>query len=263
MSEQAVRPISAGWMGEVREFLRGTLVIAKKDCLIYYLKPPVLIFGVLFPVAFFLAFGIGRELTSAALVVGMLALVLFFTASSVGPLITPWERRSGTYERLLSAPVGVPQLVFGDALAGAGFGLGLSLVAVVVALVATEARLASPLTLVLALVASAFCFSALGVLLAARPSDNPSQIMMLSQLVRLPLIFVSGIFLPLGDMPDWLRAVAYVSPLTYSTDLIRASWGVSAHFPLALDVAVVLVFGLVFLLLARKLHVRVLAKGRL
>ena len=261
MSEEAARHAGTDPMAEAREFVRATLVIAKKDCLIYYLKPPVLIFGVLFPVAFFLAFGIGRDLTPAALVVGMLALVLFFTASSVGPLITPWERRAGTYERLLSAPVGVPQLVFGDALAGSGFGTALSLVAVVIALVGTEATLASPATLAVALVASAFCFSSLGVLLAARPSDNPSQIMMLSQLVRLPLIFVSGVFLPLEEMPGWLLPVAYVSPLTYSVDLIRFSWGARAHFPVAVDVAVVLLFGAVFLVLARTLHTRVLARG--
>jgi len=261
MSEQTVQPTQTDWMVEAREFVRGTLVIAKKDCLIYYLKPPVLIFGVLFPVAFFLAFGIGRDLTPGALVVGMLALVLFFTASSVGPLITPWERRSGTYERLLSAPVGVPQLVFGDALAGSGFGLALSLVAVVIALVGTEARLASPVTLLVALVVSAFCFSALGVLLAARPSDNPSQIMMLSQLVRLPLIFISGIFLPLREMPGWLRPAAYVSPLTYSTDLIRFSFGTQPYFPLVVDVVVVLAFGVGFLLLARRLHLRLLSRG--
>ena len=39
-----------------RHRLHGTLVIVKKNVMLYYLRPPVLIFGVLFPVFFFLAF---------------------------------------------------------------------------------------------------------------------------------------------------------------------------------------------------------------
>jgi ABC-2 type transport system permease protein len=38
---------------------------------------------------------------------------VFFVASSVGPLITPWEKRAGTYERLLSFPVTVNTLILG------------------------------------------------------------------------------------------------------------------------------------------------------
>lgn len=248
---------------EVREFVRGVLVVAKKDALIYYLQPPVLIFGVLFPVAFLLAFGMGRELSVGALAVGTSALVLFFTASSVGPLITPWERRAGTYERLLSAPVGLGQVVLGDTVAGAGFGVMLTSVAAVLLLVVTGARVSRPWTLAAAVAASGFCFSALGVLFSARPTNNPSQVMMLSQLVRLPLIFISGVFVPLERMPGWVRPAAYLSPLTYSTDLLRASWGEGACFAGAVDLVVVCGFGVGFLVLAWRLHRRVLARGRL
>ena len=62
-------------------------------------------------------------------------------------------------------------------------------------------------------------------------------------------------------MPVWLRPLAYVSPLTYSTDLIRSSFGERAYFPLVVDGLVVVAFGAAFLLLARKLHARLLARG--
>jgi len=61
---------------------------------IYYLKPPVLIFGVTFPLFFFLAFAVGRPVAMYAMVPGLLAMALFFTASAVGPLVTPWERQA-------------------------------------------------------------------------------------------------------------------------------------------------------------------------
>jgi ABC-2 type transport system permease protein len=43
---------------------------------------------------------------------------VLFIASSVGPLITPWEKRAGTYERLLSFPVTINTLILGDVVAG-------------------------------------------------------------------------------------------------------------------------------------------------
>ena len=47
----------------------------------------------------------------------------------------------------------------------------------------------------------ALAFAALGVLLAARSTDTHSEVMMLSNLVRLPLIFVSGVLVPIDRMP--------------------------------------------------------------
>ncbi len=82
-----------------RRQFHGTLVIVKKNAMLYYLRPPVLIFGVLFPVFFFLAFKMGRPIPPDQIVPGMVAMALWFTASSVGPLVTPWERRARTYER--------------------------------------------------------------------------------------------------------------------------------------------------------------------
>jgi ABC-2 type transport system permease protein len=47
--------------------LRKCWAIAKKDIRIYYLKGPVLIFGILFPTFLFLAFVIGRNVPPANL----------------------------------------------------------------------------------------------------------------------------------------------------------------------------------------------------
>jgi len=85
--------------------LRSSLVIAEKDARIYYIKPPVIIFGILFPLFFFLAFALGKKVSPLILVPGLVAMTLFFTSSSVGPLVIPWERTARTYERLLTTPV--------------------------------------------------------------------------------------------------------------------------------------------------------------
>ncbi len=113
---------------EIPLFLRGIVVITEKNMRLYYTKPPVLMFGLLFPLFMFLAFFVGRHLDLATFFPAFLGMMLFFTASSVGPLITPWEKRDKTYERLLSYPVTQDSIILGDVAAGAIFGMGISLV---------------------------------------------------------------------------------------------------------------------------------------
>ena len=71
--------------------LRGIFVIAQKDMRLYYTIPPVLMFGLLFPLFMFFAFFVGRHLDLVTFFPAFLAMMLFFTASSLGPLITPWD----------------------------------------------------------------------------------------------------------------------------------------------------------------------------
>ena len=239
-----------------RRELHGVYVIAKKDAMIYYLKPPVFIFGVLLPIFFFLAFVLGRDVAPEMIVPGMAAMALFFTASAVGPLVTPWERRAKTYERLISSPVSSLSIILGDVLAGACFGAVLSLIPLVLGAGLTAATLARPALLLPGIVLSALCFAALGAVLAAPPTDSPSQVMMLSNLIRLPLIFVSGVFLPLAEMPAWSRALVPLSPLSYCTDLVRTAFGATNYFPLFLDVLMLGAFAATFVLVALLFHRR-------
>ena len=55
--------------------------------------------------------------------------------------------------------------------------------------------------------------------------------MMLSSLVRLPLIFISGVFVPHANMPASGQWLSPLSPLSYSADLVRVGFGGAAHFP--------------------------------
>src|SRR5512137_3025249 len=111
---------------DLNVFFRSILVITEKNMRIYYFKGPVVIFGLLFPLIMFLTFFIGRNLDITLYFPGFLGMMLFFTASSVGPLITPWEKREKTYERLISLPVILESIIIGDLLAGAIFGIAIT-----------------------------------------------------------------------------------------------------------------------------------------
>jgi len=244
-----------------RRQAHGALVIVKKNALLYYLKPPVLIFGVLFPVFFFLAFKMGRPIPARDIVPGMVAMALWFTASAVGPLVTPWERRARTYERLISTPVSLHAILAGDVVSGLIFGACLSVVPVGLGLALTDAGIARPHELLAGLVLGALAFAALGVLLAAPPASTPSNIMLLSNLVRLPLLFLSGVFVPVGRMPPWARWLAPASPLSYAADMVRRGFGQEGYFPPWLSPLALVAFALALFAAANAFHRRWRAKG--
>ena len=76
----------------------------------------------------------------------------------------------------------------------------------------------------------------------------PSNIMMLAALVRFPLIFISGIFVPLAEMTGTARTITMFSPLTYLVDGFDHALGNEGAIPLVLDL--LMAFTAAFLLAA-------------
>jgi len=246
----------AGFSGQMQR----AWAIAKKDIRIYYFKGPVLIFGVFMPVFLFLAFFMGsRQLPLSFLISGLVGMTLFFTATAVSPAIFPWEGSAKTLERLASCPVTVEAIVFGDMIASTLFGIGITVITVIIGL-ALGLSLLHGITLLAAILLAACCFSAIGMLLAVPPTNVPSNIMMLSSLIKFPLVFISGIFVPLEQMPSWGLVLAVFSPLSYFTDLVRYAFTDTHFFPVWTDIAVLAVFTLVFTVVTMYLHKRTMPR---
>ncbi|MEM0449310.1 MAG: ABC transporter permease [Methanomassiliicoccales archaeon] len=240
---------------------RATWVTAQKDIRIYYRKAPVFIFGLILPTFLFFAFFVGRELDIKRYFPGFLAMALFFTSSSVGPLIVPWEKQAGTFERLLTYPVSIGTIILGDIIAGALFGITISTIVGVVGIVFLNLEVESVVMLFLAYVLGNLCFSGLGVTLSSPAGRYPANIMMLAALVRFPLIFISGVFVPLSEMSAPGVYISYLSPLTYLVDALNHSLGQPSAFPWPVDLLVLSFFFMLFILSARFILTRKSLKG--
>jgi ABC-2 type transport system permease protein len=228
------------------EQVRRAWAIAKKDIRLYYAKKSVLIFGVLMPVFLFLAFFAGSShLPLSFLLPGLAGVTLLFTATALSPAILAWEGRHGTLERLASCPVTVEAIVLGDMVASILFGIGITLIPVFIGL-ALGLLLLHGMTMAASIILGACCFSAIGMLLAVPPTNEPSTPMTLSLLIKFPLVFISGVFVPLGQLPSWGLALSACSPLTYFTDLVRYSFTGENYFPVIADVAILGLFTVVF-----------------
>jgi ABC-2 type transport system permease protein len=242
------------------EQFKRSFAIAKKDIRIYYLKGPVVVFGLLIPFFLFSSFYIGRNMPIEALMPGLLGMTAFFTATSVGPVIVPWETSSKTLERLISSPISIWTIFLGDVLSSLLFGTIISIFPVIVGLF-IGVGIANPLILGLGIVLATFCFASFSILLSAYPPTHvPSNVMMLSSMIKFPLIFISGIFIPIEELPVWSRSISSISPLTYFTDLARHSIQGRGYYPVEIDFTVLIAFTIVFLVGAIKIHEHTMQK---
>jgi ABC-2 type transport system permease protein len=201
-------------------FLSKGVCIAKKDAKMYYFKPQILGFGILIPAFVYLSFSLGREIPPDLLVPGLVGTISLFGASSVVAVSITIEKQTETYELLQTAPVSTAAIVLGKSLAGSAFGMVLSFVTAIGAVMLSGGRVMNPVLFAVAVLAGAFAFSALGMLVSAAVKDLPTANMSLTAL-RLPMIFISGVFIPIASLPFQLRAVSYLIPLTYLVDALR------------------------------------------
>ncbi|MDO9326096.1 MAG: ABC transporter permease, partial [Methanoregula sp.] len=87
------------------------------------------------------------------------------------------------------------------------------------------------------------------------------NIMMLSNLVRLPLIFVSGIFIPLSQLGTWAWT-NMLSPLTYLVDLFHTAINGDGVYSPILDSAVLIIVIFIFVVAAKTIQQHNLLSGR-
>jgi ABC-2 type transport system permease protein len=230
--------------------------VAVKDVRVYYFTPPMIMFGLLLPFFLFFSFSIKRAVAPEVGVARLLALTTFFTASSAGPVIIPLERRVGTYDRLLAAPMSLATLLLGKALVGTFFAVFVSVVPLLVGVLWLHVSVANTALLVVGLLLSSLTFSAFGLLFASIPARSVGSIMMPSTLIRWPLLFVSGVFISLEEMAPWARVLSYLSPLTYTQDVMNHAVPDLGYLSPWLDVALLPVLTTAFLAVAAHLHHR-------
>ncbi|MEM2280830.1 MAG: ABC transporter permease [Candidatus Bathyarchaeia archaeon] len=128
------------------------------------------------------------------------------------------------FDELLMAPINVYSIVLGKALVGVVRGL-ISSLAMLAAGAAASSKLAlSPMLplFILALFISCLVFAFLGELigLIAKSHQDMSTF---SNLILLPMTFLSGTFFSLEGIPEALRTALYLLPLTHSSLCLRAS----------------------------------------
>ena len=180
----------------------------------------------------------------APVLVAFFAFFFIFLLSAVSFLR---ERASGTLERLMATPLRRGELVIGYL---AGFGFFALLQAVVIILftvfvlrVQYRGNLATIFLVEAVMVIGAV---SLGLLVSAA-ARNELQAVQFVPIVLLPQVFLSGLLVPVAQLPEYLRPISAILPLTYANEALKAVMikGFELGDPLVLrDIGILLAFGI-------------------
>jgi ABC-2 type transport system permease protein len=199
---------------------------------------------------------------------GVLCMAVLFTAMfSAASLV--WDREFGFLREMMVAPVRRSSLVLGKCLGGATVASFQGVI--VICLAGLVGVPYAPLLIIevfaLQLVL-AFTITAFGVMVAARIKQIQS-FMAVTQMVMMPMFFLSGAIFPVSGLPQWLTILNRLDPMTYAVDPMRRLvfdhltissaarraldpgvtwWG--WHVPTLLEAAVVFAIGAVCLAVA-------------
>jgi ABC-2 type transport system permease protein len=151
---------------------------------------------------------------------GVLAMSVLFTSIFSAASIV-WDREFGFLREMLVAPVRRWAIVIGKCLGGATVATFHGIIFLALAGVAhVPYNPVLLLTLVGELLLLSFTLTAFGVMMAARIKQIQA-FMALTQMVVMPLFFLSGALYPLTGLPNWLTVLTRIDPLTYIVDPMR------------------------------------------
>lgn len=212
------------------EFSRGLWVVAYRELLRLLHDRARIASSLMMPLLFFAVFGAGFNRTIGGLAPGVdfirflfpgiVAQTVFMTSIFSG-LSVVWDREFGFLRELLVAPISRGGIVGGKVLGGAGLAFvqaGIVLCLAPFVHIAITIRLLVTLAPLLILVS--LSLSSFGILMATRMRSQQG-FQMLMQLLILPMVFLSGVFFPIKNVPTWLSILSKLNPLTYGVDAIR------------------------------------------
>jgi ABC-2 type transport system permease protein len=151
---------------------------------------------------------------------GILAMSVLFTAMFSAASIV-WDREFGFLREILVAPVSRAAIVIGKCLGGATIATFQGIIFLILAGFAHVPY--NPvlfLTLIGELLLLAFTITAFGVMMAARIKQFQA-FMAVTQMLVMPLFFLSGALYPLTGLPAWLSLLTRIDPLTYVVGPMR------------------------------------------
>jgi ABC-2 type transport system permease protein len=199
--------------------------ILAKDMRSYYLKPPNISWGLVFPLAwtamFFIKSGQGLESIRTVLPGVMAVSVLFGTTSMLAVTVT-FEKKGRSFERLLLAPIPLELLMLAKTAGAILFGMANAFVPVLMAAFFVDLTGVNWIALLPAVFLIAVSSAFLGLFIAVSVSEV-FEAQTFSNFFRFPMIFLCGLFFPVASLPVFLRPFSYALPLTYGADILHGA----------------------------------------
>ena len=226
--------------------------ILAKDMRSYYLKPPNISWGIIFPLAwtgmFFIRSGSGLDSVLDLLPGVMTISILFGTTSMLSVTIT-FERRSRSFERLLLSPISLELLMLSKTSGAILFGVVNAFIPVIIAAFLTDLTGVGWSLVIPAIILIGVVSTFLGLFIAVSVSEV-FEAQTFSNFFRFPMIFLCGLFFPVMSLPVFIRPLSYVLPITYGVDILHGAINSGHIMSYTLDFLIIAAFCAVLFLLS-------------
>jgi len=214
--------------------------ILVKDMRAYYLKPPNISWGLIFPLAwtgmFFIKSGSGLESILSMLPGVVVVSILFGTTSMLSVTVT-FEKRGRSFDRLLLAPIPLELLMVAKTSGAILFGAANAFIPIILAAFLTDFSQVAWSAVIAAIFLLAITSTFLGLFIAVSVSEV-FEAQTFSNFFRFPMIFLCGLFFPIERLPVFLRPLSYILPPTYGVDILHGAFNANNTMLFALDFCV-------------------------
>jgi len=247
-----MREIEAVYTVWLREMLR---YVREKSRMIGSLAMPIfwlLIFGS----SIRTSIDVGVDYTSF-IAPGIITMALMFNSIFSGISVI-WDRELGFMKEMLAAPISRLSIVAGKALGGATTALiqatFMLLLIFGIKSFASEYFIAVKmdalvfLMMIPMMVLIALGLVGLGIAIASR-LDTLEGFGLIMQFVIMPMFFLSGALFPINNLPNSIRIVTYLDPMTYGVEMLRSILIGFSSMSIILSFSVVLIFSCSMLLI--------------
>ena len=216
--------------GRLSDDLRAVRVVWKRELIRFFRSRIRMITSLAQPILFLFVLGTGlagvvpRAPGSVDyrtyMFPGVLAMTVLFSAMFSSISIV-WDREFGFLREMLVAPVRRTALVVGKCIGGATVAtIQGAMILVLAGLVHVPYDPILLLELFGILLMTSVAITAFGAMIASR-MEQVESFQMIMQMIVLPMFFLSGAMFPLTRLPDWLRILTRLDPLSYAVDPMR------------------------------------------
>jgi ABC-2 type transport system permease protein len=151
---------------------------------------------------------------------GIVVMAIMFTSMFSGISVI-WDRELGFMKEMLVAPVSRLSIVAGKCFGGATTAVIQGILVLLISFaLGVRVDIATFLILIPIMFLIALGIVGIGVAIASI-LESMEGFGMIMNFIIMPMFFLSGALFPINNLPDWLKIVTYIDPVTYDVELTR------------------------------------------
>lgn len=182
---------------------------------------------------------------------GIMAMTVMMSVMTGLPVAISQEKEVGTLDGMMVAPINRLSIILGKTLGQTARGLiqGVIILALAVGLFGVTIQGSIFLVFGLLLL-GVFSFVGIGIVITSFAKDQETATMLMMTLM-FPMMFLSGVFFPIQQMPWYMQYISRVLPLTYASQALRKVMVLGAGIPaISTELTILIVFGVVMTAIA-------------